>query len=103
MNWTESKIDMVLKMAICLAIIGSVVGCNDGNSSSFGSSTTLTLSITSADWTYPGNYVSLPVYQGSATPGLGSHADHRPSAQSVNAHTRVRILRGLMNGNKQDG
>jgi hypothetical protein len=30
MNWTESKIDTVLKMAVCLAMIGSMVGCSGG-------------------------------------------------------------------------
>jgi hypothetical protein len=103
MNWTESKIETVLKMAICLAMIASVVGCNDGNSPSFGSSKSLTLNIASTDWTYPGSYLALPVYQGSATPGLGSHADYRPSARSLNAHTSDRILRSLINGNEQDG
>jgi phospholipase/lecithinase/hemolysin len=30
MNWAESKIDTLLKIAVCLAMIGSMVGCNGG-------------------------------------------------------------------------
>jgi hypothetical protein len=31
MLWTESKLDTVLKMAVCLAMIVSLLGCSGSN------------------------------------------------------------------------
>jgi hypothetical protein len=102
MNWTESKIDTVLKMAVCLAMIGSMAGCIGCDSSSFGGTTTPALSITSSDWTCPGIYFSSAVYQDSTTLLSGSHADSRPIAQGLNAHSSDRIVKSPMGGNGQD-
>jgi hypothetical protein len=33
MKWPESKIDTILKMAVCLAMIACLLGCSGGNSS----------------------------------------------------------------------
>ncbi len=125
MNWNESKVDTILKMAVCLAMIGSLVGCSGGSSSSLAGATatpsatknidvmqsflifpvtpgsmlqlsTATLSIASSVWTYPVNYFSLAAYRGSATHRSGSHADSRPPAQGFNVHTNDRTARRLM-------
>ena len=81
MNWTQSKIDTLLKIAVCLAMIGGMAGCSGGNSRSLDGTASPALSITSSDWTYPDGRFSMPVCHGSATIGSGSHGDRRPTAQ----------------------
>jgi hypothetical protein len=82
MNWTQSKIDTLLKMAVCLAMIGSMVGCSDGSSPSPGGATTPALSMTSSDWTYPDSY--FPWRRTTAPqPSVPARADSPPIAQSL--------------------
>ena len=44
MIWTELKLDTVLKMAVCMAMIVSLLGCGGGNRPSLDETTTLSAS-----------------------------------------------------------
>jgi Flp pilus assembly protein TadD len=83
MNRTESKNEMVLKIAVFLAMIGSLVGCGGVSSSSpcgGGAGTTTP----------------------SAALGSGSHADIRPTAQVLQVPRKDRTVKRIMFKNGQD-
>jgi hypothetical protein len=83
MNWTEPKSEIVLKIAVFLAMIGSLVGCSGVSSSWPGGG--------GGDNTMP-----------SAALGSGSHADIRPSAKVLQVPRKDRTVRRLMYKNGQD-